>query len=445
MNPVPAMATLKDIFVQDPTPIFCTMSSKSLQATQHKCASWRHKFALLPPVTTTLQPHLASGAGAVLWLIRNGEADTRAAIAQRTGLARSTVTQRIDALLESGLIYEAGDSESTGGRPPGRLAFNHRAGIVLAADLGATHSRLAVSDLVGTPLSEIAFRMDIARGPKKVLATVHERFARLLKEAGCKPADVRGIGLGVPGPVAFASGQPVAPPIMPGWDGFSIPDWFVGHFPDVPVLVDNDVNIMALGEHWANHRDVDHLLFVKVGTGIGCGIVADGAIHRGAEGAAGDIGHIPVTDDENVTCRCGNIGCLEAVAGGRALALQLEAAGYKANSSQDVVRFVRDGNGEAIRMVREAGRALGEVMAACVNFFNPGVIVVGGDIGEVHEQLLAGLREVVFQRSLPLATRDLRVVTSELGDRAGVVGAASMVIESILSPASVDRDLRSPA
>jgi predicted NBD/HSP70 family sugar kinase len=396
-------------------------------------------------VATTIQSHLASGAGAVLCLIRNGEADTRAAIAQQTGLARSTVTQRIDALLDSGLIYEAGDSESTGGRPPGRLGFNHNSGIVLAADLGATHSRLAVSDLAGTPLAEVAFRMDIARGPEKVLHNVQERFSALLGEADRRPDDVRGIGLGVPGPVAFATGQPVAPPIMPGWDGFSIPNWFAQHFARVPVLVDNDVNIMALGEYWANHRDVEHLLFVKVGTGIGCGIVADGAIHRGAEGAAGDIGHIHVTDDENVICRCGNIGCLEAVAGGRALALQLDASGYKASSSRDVVRLVREGNGEAIRMVREAGRALGEVTAACVNFFNPGVIVVGGDIGEVHEQLLAGLREVIFQRSLPLATRNLRVVTSQLGDRAGIIGAASMVIESILAPASVDSALRSAA
>ena len=211
------------------------------------------------------------------------------------------------------------------------------------------------------------------------------------------------------------------------------------------VLVDNDVNIMALGEHWTHWRDVEHLLYVKIGTGIGCGIVAGRRIHRGAQGAAGDIGHVRLAGHDHVVCRCGNIGCLEAVAGGRALAQQLEAGGYKASTSQDVVRLVRDGNGDAIRMVREAGRALGEVMAACVNFFNPGVIVVGGDIGEVHEQLLAGLREVVFQRSLPLATRDLRVVTSQLGDRAGVIGAASMVIESILAPASVDSALRSAA
>ncbi len=383
----------------------------------------------------------ADGAGSVLKLIRSGESVTRAALARKTGLARSTVAQRVDVLLAAGLIYEAGDTESTGGRRPTRLAFNHEAGVIVAADLGATHSRLAVSDLAGTLLAEMAFEMDIADGPERILSLVHDRFLELLGESKHSPEDVSGIGVGIPGPVAFASGQPVSPPIMPGWDGFSIPDWFAQRYDDAPVLVDNDVNMMALGEHWAHWREVEHLLYVKVGTGIGCGIVVDRRIHRGAEGAAGDIGHIVVAEHDDVVCRCGNTGCLEAVAGGRALAHRLAAAGYAAEGSRDVVRLVREGSGDAIRMVREAGRTLGEVLAACVNFFNPRVIVLGGDIGEVHEHLLAGLREVVFQRSLPLATRDLRVVASQLGDRAGVTGAAIMVIEHIFAPATIDRAL----
>ena len=163
--------------------------------------------------------------------------------------------------------------------------------------------------------------MDIAEGPERILGLVHDRFLQAAaRRPGGRWVRCRGIGIGIPGPVAFASGQPVNPPIMPGWDGFSIPDWFAERYAGAPVLVDNDVNIMALGEHWAHWRDVEHLLYVKVGTGIGCGIVADRRIHRGAEGAAGDIGHIVVTDHEDVVCRCGNTGCLEAVAGGRALA-----------------------------------------------------------------------------------------------------------------------------
>jgi predicted NBD/HSP70 family sugar kinase len=324
------------------------------------------------------------------------------------------------------------------------LAFNNLAGVVLAADLGATHSRLAVSDLAGVPLAEVALDMDIAAGPEAVLGWVDGRLGELLREAERTPADVRGIGIGVPGPVAFATGRPVNPPIMPGWDGFSVPGWFADRY-DAPVLVDNDVNIMALGEHWSLWRDTDHLLFIKIGTGIGCGIVAGRLIHRGAQGAAGDIGHIRVPGNEEVLCRCGNVGCLEAVAGGRALARRLEEEGRPAANSRDVVRLVRAGDPVATRMVREAGRALGQVLAGSVNFFNPSVIVIGGDLGQAHEQLLAGMREVIFERSLPLATRHLRTEPSRLGDRAGVVGAAIMVIEHVLAPDVVDRALQAGA
>jgi predicted NBD/HSP70 family sugar kinase len=385
-----------------------------------------------------LDPTSPTGAGRVLSLIRDGEAVTRADLARRTGLARSTVAQRVEALLAHQLVYEAGGSASTGGRPPTVLAFNRAAGVVLVADLGATHSRLAVSDLAGAPLAERAYDSDVARDPESVLGWVHERFGELLAEVGRSENDVRGIGIGVPAPVAFSRGEPVAPPMMPGWDGFSIPGWFSQHY-DAPVLVDNDVNIMALGEHWTHWRDCEHLLYVKMGTGIGCGIVSDRRIHRGAQGAAGDIGHVRLAGHDHVVCRCGNIGCLEAVAGGRALAAQLVSAGLDASTSRDVVRLVKSGEPAAIQAVRDAGRYLGEVLAECINFFNPGAIVIGGDISEAHQQLLAGVREVSFGRSLPMATRDLRMGCSQLGDRAGVIGAAIMVIEHVLAPETVDR------
>jgi predicted NBD/HSP70 family sugar kinase len=397
-------------------------------------------------MATNSQPNPSSStsAGALLRLIREEVAVTRADLARVTGLARSTVAQRFDALLAEGLVYEAGGSASTGGRPPTVLAFNRDAGVVLVADLGATHARIAVSDLVGTPLAERASDLDIALGPEHALAWVAERFTELLDEVGRSRDDVRGIGVGVPGPVEFDTGRPANPPIMPGWDDFPIPEWFAGRY-SAPVLVDNDVNIMARGEHWMHWRETEHLLLIKVGTGIGCGIVADGQIHRGARGAAGDIGHIRATSREDVVCRCGNIGCLEAIAGGQALAQRLAEAGEDASHSRDVVRLVRSGHPGAIRMVRDAGRTLGEVLAGTVNFFNPAVIVIGGDIAEAHAQLLAGVREGIFSRSLPLATRDLRIVPSRLGDRAGVIGAAIMAIEHVLAPDAVDRSLQAAA
>ena len=172
--------------------------------------------------------------------------------------------------------------------------------------------------------------------------------------------------------------------------------------------------------------------------------MADGQIHRGARGAAGDIGHIRATSSDEVVCRCGNIGCLEAIAGGQALADRLSAVGIDAANSRDVVRLVRDGDATATRMVRDAGRTLGEVLAGTVNFFNPAVIVIGGDIAEAHAQLLAG-SEGILSRSLPLATRDLRIVPSRLGDRAGITGAAITAIEHVLSPAAVDQTLQTAA
>ena len=356
-------------------------------------------------------------------------------------MARSTVAQRVELLLAHRLVYEAGECASTGGRRPTLLEFNHAAGVVLVADLGATPARVAVSDLAGMPLVEESHRLEIADGPERALSWLDDRFAALLRALGRSDRDVRGIGVGVPGAVASGSGRPASPPVMPGWDGFSIPRWFADRR-DAPVLVDNDVNVMALGEHWTHWRDCEQMLYVKVGTGIGCGIISGrGTVHRGAQGAAGDIGHIQVPGHDDVLCRCGNVGCLEAVAGGRAIAERLADDGSP--GTPDVVRLVRAGDREAAQAVREAGRHLGAVLASCASLFNPSVIVVGGDLAQT-EQLLAGVREMTFPRSLRLATRDLRLAASRLGDRAGVIGAAIMVTEHILSPAAVDAFARTP-
>lgn len=375
------------------------------------------------------------GPDSLLKLIRDGGGITRADLARRTGLARSTITQRLEQLQGLGLLKEIGGGESTGGRPPMRLVFNEDAALVLAADLGATHSRLAVTNLGGRVLAEDRGDIEIADGPEVVLDWVERRFAALLAEAGADRDAVAGIGIGVPGPVEHSTGLPRNPPIMPGWDGFPVPERFAESF-GAPVLVDNDVNIMALGEHWSHWREVEHLLFVKVGTGIGCGIVVDGRIHRGADGAAGDLGHvrIPVAEDhEDVICSCGNVNCLEALAGGGAMARKLSAEGVDVPNSRALVELTRAGLPAAVQLVRHSGRLIGEVLAAAVNFYNPSVIVIGGDVADAQEQLLASIREVVYQRSLPLATRHLRIVRSPLEDRAGVIGAAAMVTERVLA------------
>ncbi|MGW4892877.1 ROK family protein [Kitasatospora sp. NPDC004240] len=385
----------------------------------------------------------AAGAGALLAILRDGHARTRTELMQLTGLARSTVSQRLGALLDQRWIIPTGDAISSGGRPAVAFAFNAGARIVLAADLGATHARIAITDLATRVLAERGQDMPITLGPEHVLGWLVEEFLDLLTEAGLTLGNVCGVGIGLPGPVAHTTGRPVNPPIMPGWDGFDVPGWLEPRL-GAPVLVDNDVNIMALGEHWAASPEVEHLLFVKVGTGIGSGIITEHRLHRGAQGAAGDIGHIRVASAADQLCRCGNIGCLEAVAGGAALAARLRAEGADADDSRAVVTLVRAGNPRAIQLIRQAGRDLGEVLAALVNFFNPGVIVIGGDISDAGEHLLAGVREVVYSRSLPLATQHLAIRGRELGDRAGVIGAAVMVIEHTLDPAVVDRATAAP-
>ena len=378
-----------------------------------------------------------AGAGAVLRLIRHGTATTRGDLVSTTGLARSTISQRVDALLSQRLLVAEADAASTGGRPAQVLSFNREAGFVLAADLGATHARLAVTDLAGTILAEEAHAISIGDGPEAVLTWLEERLEQL---AGAATGTLLGVGVGLPGPVEYATGVPTAPPIMPGWDGYPVAKRLGEHF-GAPALVDNDANLMALGERSRAWPDTEHLMFVKVGTGIGAGLISHGRPLRGAQGAAGDIGHIHVRDHDDVRCRCGNRGCLEAVAGGGALATQLTAAGLPAADVRDVVLRFREGHAEVTAMIRAAGRQLGEVLAASVNAFNPAVIVIGGDLAEADEPLLAGVREIVYQRAVPLGTRSLRIVPSTLGDQAGVIGAAIMAIEHALEPESVDRML----
>jgi predicted NBD/HSP70 family sugar kinase len=195
---------------------------------------------------------------------------------------------------------------------------------------------------------------------------------------------------------------------------------------------------MALGEHATEYPDVEHLLFVKVATGIGAGIISDGQILRGAQGAAGDLGHIAAPGGSDVPCRCGNTGCLEAVASGQAIVASLRAQGFEVATSVDVVALVRAGNLVASQAVRQAGRELGGVLAACVSMLNPSMIVIGGVVAEAGEHLLAGIREVVYRRSLPLATQHLRIVASQTKGRAGVLGASAMAAERFLSSDAID-------
>lgn len=370
-------------------------------------------------------------------LLRDGTPRTRSELATITGQARSTIAARIDVLTAAGLITSVGEASSTGGRRPATFAFNPTARIVLGVDLGASHARVAVADLAATIVVNHDEPLRIADGPEKVLTRVIQLGKDLVAESGHELSDLAAVGIGLPGPVEHATGRPVAPPIMPGWDGYDVAGTLRRAF-GAPVLVDNDVNLMAVGEQRTSWHEHTNMLFVKVATGIGSGIILDGTLRRGAQGAAGDIGHIALPGFSEAPCNCGNYGCLEAVAGGAALARALREKGLDVDGTADVVAAVKDGNADARAAVRDAGREVGTILAGCVSMLNPSLVVVGGALVGAGEQLMAGIREVLYRRSLPLATEHLRVVTSQTRDSAGVLGGAYLAIDHVLSPTAID-------
>jgi glucokinase-like ROK family protein len=383
---------------------------------------------------------------AVLDVVRNGQATTRPAIAHRTGLGRNVVTDRVAALIAAGLLAEGDLARSTGGRAARELRFRAEAGVVLVAELGATSIDVAASDLAGNLSHDRGESADVTEGPDQVLSRVAELFDEVLRQL---PPDTQvcGIGLGLPGPVEFDTGTPVSPPIMPGWDGYDVRGFFCSRF-RVPVWVDNDVNVMALGELRSGaatgHRD---FVFVKVGTGIGAGLVSGGTLHRGAQGCAGDIGHM-ATGESSVVCRCGQLGCLEALAGGFALArdgrkLAQEGASPvlagalgegRSVTAETVGWAAQRGDPAARALVSTSAHLLGEALARVVNFFNPSLILIGGGVAGAGDLYLAEVRQTVIARSLPLATRELQIMQSPLADGMGLRGAAFMAVDELLSP-----------
>ena len=403
--------------------------------------------------STPLPDETLDALVAVLDEVRLGHSRSRSEVADRTGLSRAIVAARLGELLDRGLVVEGDRGPSTGGRPPRQLAFHGDAGHVLVADLGASSIDVAVTTLDGRILGHVDEPADVAAGPEVALARVEQLFRELRAAERRLPGRLWGIGIGVPGPVEFRTGRPTSPPIMPGWDGYPVRERFAGQF-DAPVWVDNDVNVLALGE-WrsgvaAGH---DNVVVVKIGTGIGAGIIADGRLHRGAQGAAGDVGHIQVADERDVVCRCGNTGCLEALAGGAALARDGQAAARDGRSprlaealasrgrvtAEDVARAASSGDPVSIALLEAAGGRIGGMLAGVVNFFNPSLVVIGGGVARSGDALLASIRETVYRRSLPLATRELLIRRSSLGGLAGVVGASAMVVDQLFARHSLAR------
>ena len=385
-------------------------------------------------------------AGEVLSLIRGGRARTIGELASAMNLARSTVAQRVSHLVADGLVVAGpvGQAESQGarGRPAAVLQFNAGAGVVLVAQLGMTGARVAIADLGGALLAERFEPFPIESGPEAVIGHLEQSLIAVLAAAGRSRSEVRGLGIGLPGSIDLSEKNI---PQAARWDRFPVGGRLQAAF-GVPAFVDVDVNLLALGEQRSAWPGSDVLLCVKTGSVIGCGIVINGEVVRGSQGVAGNIGHIAVPGDAT-PCVCGNVGCLDAVAGGRALVTRLQAAGLPVRDVRHLVALAQEGVPQAAQAVRVAGRQIGEVLAYAVNLLNPGVVAVWGYLADVEAELLAGIRESIYQRSLPSTTQSLQLVRARLGDEAGLVGAATLVVSQILRPEVIDEHLaaRPPA
>ncbi|WP_338693034.1 ROK family transcriptional regulator [Streptomyces sp. Q6] len=393
-----------------------------------------------------------ASAGGLLQLIRSGRANTRADLQRATGMSRSTVGHRLDELNRAGWLRQD-TGTSTGGRPSHRIVFDPGHAAVIAVDLETRYARVAVLDLAGTVLAEHTGDLDIGDGPDRVLDELARRFPDLLAAAGIAASRVCGIGLSVPGPVDWETGMIVQPPIMPGWDRFPVrlrmQEAYAEHVgacmrdansDAVPVFVDNDANLMALAEQQAGHPDCSAFVLVKASTGIGAGVVVNGESFRGIDGGAGDIGHIRLHDRPDALCMCGSYGCLAAVASGRALAAELAALGLDVTSAPDVKTLLDQGHPDAVRLARDAGRRVGEVLVTVVTLLNPGVLMLAGDLAGIP--FMTGVRELLYQRAMPRTTAHLDVVTSRLGEHAGLIGAAAMVVDVLYAPQRADARLR---
>ncbi|MEV4810711.1 ROK family protein [Micromonospora avicenniae] len=382
----------------------------------------------------------------LLRLLRDEGAVSRAELGDRLQMPRPRLLAELERLVNLGYVAEAGLAASRGGRRSTLVELNPRLRFA-AVDLGASSIDVEVVNGRLEPVAAYGEAADIRSGPKVILQRVNELLHKAKVDGAYERLDA--VGVGVPGPVSFRDGLPVSPPIMPGWDRFPVRELLTREH-GCPAVVDNDVNIMAIGErHGGVSHSVDDFLFVKIGTGIGCGIYLSGEVYRGTDGCAGDIGHIQV-DSHGPMCSCGNVGCLEALFSGAALAKDAAAAARNGTSAAlaerlaangtvtalDVAEGAVEGDVACIQLIRDGGRRVGGVLAGLVSFANPSMIVIGGGLAQLGHILLAEIRSVVYRRSLPLATGNLPVVLSELGPRAGVAGAAVLASDVAFGEAS---------
>ena len=388
-------------------------------------------------------PREVAQLGSIMSLIASGEASTRTDLARRTGMSASTISQRANTLIDAGLLVDEGLSQSTGGRRATLLRINPDAGVIVTAVLGASSCRCALVDFHGRVLVSATITLAVHEGPASCVKSVLAAIARLLGEM-TSAVPVRAVSVGIASVVSPVNGSLVRPLMGSEWDGARLSLSFEKAFPEVPVFISNDADLMAVGEYHARALDGHSLVFIKVGTGIGSGVIEGGRLVPGASGGAGDIGQIRIADRDDARCTCGKTGCLTAVASGRAIADRLRALGLEVAGSRDILNLVRNGDLESRHTLRAAAQDIGGVVATLVTFANPDLIVIGGLLGDLCEDLLTDVRSAVYGIAQPLATANLSIESSRLGENAASVGAARVALDHLLSEAGLPRLLRAP-
>ncbi|MFD5075190.1 ROK family protein [Streptomyces sp. NPDC058371] len=373
---------------------------------------------------------VSSLAERVLELLASGQATTRTELAALLGAAPSTISLTVSQLMAHGLVAEQGTRSSTGGRPRKVLRLGGSDGFAVAAEVGGRHAHVGVV-LPGGGLTDVStVPFATADGPEAALPGLARTLEALAERHGRE--QLRGVGLCLPGPVDVESGLVTLPARMPGWNRFPVRTWLEERF-GVPAAIENDANCMAVGEHSVQPAERRQSIMVKTGSGIGAGVIADGRLYRGGTGAAGEITHVRV-EAGDTPCSCGNTGCLETVASGAALVRILRERGVDVASVEDVVRLASDADPEATRAVRQAGRYLGMVLAANVNFFNPDAVYLGGMLSTL-EPFVAAVRSQLYEGCHPLVTRHLVIERASLGADAGLVGAGQFALQRALARA----------
>lgn len=368
---------------------------------------------------------------------------SRVELSRIMGITRAAVTTIVNQLQADGIVTEV-EAHFPSGRKPIVLEINPELGRVVGIDMGATHITLLVTDCAAHVLNELEIPFDVNQGPRVSLAILENAMKNLLEKAGIPLSEIKAVGMGVPGPIVENAGMVLGPPIMPGWDGYPIREHLQEKW-GVPVAIGNDAEMGAIGE-WAYGagRGTRNLAYIKVGTGVGSGLLLDGQVYRGTTGCAGEIGHITLNEAGPV-CTCGNRGCLEAMAGGWAIASRgREAATSKARtvlsemgdpkaiSASDVIEAARQGDLIAQQIVSEAGGHLGTAIASLVNLFNPSMVVIGGKVSQMGDLLLEPIRRTVRKRSLKAASRDVRIMAAYLGKRSSGMGAVVEALSIVL-------------